>query len=168
MNKFKNKQIEYINGNTVTRHQEKQYDIETQQEIERIRKVKKDRYLREKARKNQIKKNMSQIVLGVFLSGCVVIYGDNKVYSAQRQVKDLKNQIASLKSDNENMKVQILKVSSIDQIKDISENKLKMISPTHQNQIFVDISKNNFSPKVEKSKDNNGSIIETIKNFMGL
>lgn len=164
MNKYDREEIEYINGSTVIRREEKRYDEERQKDIERIKKSKRDRQLREKLKTKQLKKNMSQIIVAVFVTGMIVMVGDSRVYSAQRQIKDMKKAISSLHSSNEDMKVQIIKISSIDQIKDLSENKLKMVSPTIEDNVYVDMSKNNFSPKDDDTKDN-ANFMDKIKEF---
>ena len=57
------------------------------------------------------------------------------INSLASEIASLNKEINSVITENEALKVQILKASSLDKIEDIAKNKLKMILPTKENMI---------------------------------
>ncbi|EHP48405.1 cell division protein FtsL [Clostridium perfringens WAL-14572] len=100
------------------------------------RKRKKSNNKEEKSKKNKkIKKSVYQIVLLILVVGGITISRDVKVYKTQQQLDLLNKEINSVITENEALKVQILKASSLDKIEETAKNKLKMILPTKENMI---------------------------------
>ena len=98
-----------------------------------------------------------------FVVGLIVIYGDNRIYKAQSQLNTLKASISAIENENEALKVDILKSSSISDIRSAAENKLKMVSPTQNNVVSIDLEKNNFKIVSENSINKNDGILAKIK-----
>lgn len=100
------------------------------------RKRKKSNNKEEKSKKiKKIKKSVYQIVLLILVVGGITISRDVKVYKTQQQLDSLNKEINSVITENEALKVQILKASSLDKIEETAKNKLKMILPTKENMI---------------------------------
>lgn len=163
MNKLLQKEIEYIRGNTVVSPDKTQMNPDAEREYERLKKAKRDKKLRQKLRKKEIKKSYTQIIIMTFVVGMIVIYGDNRIYKAQSQLNTLKRFISSIENENEALKVDILKTSSIADVRSAAENKLKMVSPTKSNVISVDLEKNNFKIVSDNSINKNDGILAKIK-----
>ena len=90
---------------------------------------------RKKQKDKKIKKSVYQIVLLILVVGGITISRDVKVYKTQQQLDSLNKEINSVITENEALKVQILKASSLDKIEETAKNKLKMILPTKENMI---------------------------------
>ncbi|MGU0355080.1 septum formation initiator family protein [Clostridium perfringens] len=75
------------------------------------------------------------MVLLILVVGGITISRDVKVYKTQQQLDSLNKEINSVITENEALKVQILKASSLDKIEETAKNKLKMILPTKENMI---------------------------------
>ncbi|UXZ09050.1 cell division protein FtsL [Clostridium perfringens] len=90
---------------------------------------------KKKSKKIKKKKSVYQIVLLILVVGGITISRDVKVYKTQQQLDSLNKEINSVITENEALKVQILKASSLDKIEDTAKNKLKMILPTKENMI---------------------------------
>lgn len=157
------KEIEYIRGNTVVSPEKPHMNPDAEREYERLKKAKRDRKLRQKLRKKEIKKSYTQIIIMTFVVGMIVIYGDNRIYKAQSQLNTLKASISAIENENEALKVDILKSSSISDISSAAENKLKMVSPTQNNVVSIDLEKNNFKIVSENSINKNDGILAKIK-----
>ncbi|PWX28467.1 cell division protein FtsL, partial [Clostridium perfringens] len=99
------------------------------------RKRKKSNNKEEKSKKIKNKKSVYQIVLLILVVGGITISRDVKVYKTQQQLDSLNKEINSVITENEALKVQILKASSLDKIEETAKNKLKMILPTKENMI---------------------------------
>lgn len=86
---------------------------------EKLEKAKKERRLRELTKQRQQKKNIMQIVALVFVFGIIIIGRNANIYSMQKQLVSINSEIKEVKSDNESLKIELLKVSSLENIKNM-------------------------------------------------
>lgn len=112
-------------------HREKNKLYQVKKPMTRKRKIEQQR---RKSKKIKIK-SVYQIVLLILVVGGITISRDVKVYKTQQQLDSLNKEINSVITENEALKVQILKASSLDKIEETAKNKLKMILPTKENMI---------------------------------
>ncbi|MBE6063660.1 MAG: cell division protein FtsL [Clostridium butyricum] len=96
------------------------------------------------SRKND-RKYMFLIVVTIFIFGCVTISGDNKVYNMQRKVTQLNSDIKTMKEENEDLKVKLLKYSALNNIEENAGAKLGMYVPSSADVVKIDFSENYFS-----------------------
>lgn len=160
------KEFDYIKGNTIVNPNLAPLDPNTEKQYERLKKVKKNKRIRQKLRKREIIKSYIQIIAAVFIVGMIVIWGDNKIYKAQDQLNQLKNSISTMQNENEALKITVLKSSSITELRNTAEKKIKMINPTKDNIIYVDLKKNNFKSNEVKDTEVNKGILSKIKDFV--
>ena len=120
------KEFDY-NGSSALKPQRKEQTIPSKETYD-----KKKKKIEQQRRKKQKDK---KIVLLILVVGGITISRDVKVYKTQQQLDSLNKEINSVITENEALKVQILKASSLDKIEDIAKNKLKMILPTKENMI---------------------------------
>lgn len=118
---------------------------------EKLEKAKKERRLRILVKQRQQKKNIMQIVALVFIFGIIIIGRNASIYSMQKQLTSINSEIKEVRNDNEALKIELLKVSSLENIKNYAENNLKMINPDKSTVIRHDISKNNFTEPTESN-----------------
>ena len=122
---MRERQIGYIRGNTAVAPDRKP-------KIGKNKK-KKNSILRKKSKQKAIlankksdRKYMFLIVTTVFILGCVTIAGDTKVYKMQNEVSQLDSTIKTMKEENEALKVNLLKYSSLSNIEENASSKLGM------------------------------------------
>ena len=82
----------------------------------------------------------------------------------QDQVSDINVQINELQSDNEALKLKLLKVASLDNIKDVAENQLGMVNQDPKEVVRYNLSVNNFLEKNENNEKQ--SIFAKIKDAL--
>jgi cell division protein FtsL len=157
----------YVDGSTAYAP-ERSFDSPlTREEYEKLRKAKIDRANRIKQKKNSLKRKTILSIASVFVMGFGLIFGEAQVYGTQNKLTNLKKEIAEARSVNDDLKLQLAKVSSIGTIKETAEAKLQMRNPDRSTALYVDLSKDNFSPE---SKDNRTSktkeVIGKIKNLL--
>lgn len=157
------KKINYIDGNTVFNPERRPVDPQVEREYEKLKKAKKNRQLREKLKRKKARRATTEVILVMFVAGVFVIWGDNRVYKAENSLTNMKKAISSLQSENEAFNVQLLKSSSIYDIRNVAETKLGMIAPTKNDIIKVNLEKKNFKPMNEKSVKDGKSIFSKIK-----
>jgi len=127
------KEFDY-NGSSALKPQRKEQTIPSTETYDK-KKKKIEQQRRKKQKDKKIRKSVYQIVLLILVVGGITISRDVKVYKTQQQLDSLNKEINSVITENEALKVQILKASSLDKIEDIAKNKLKMILPTKENMI---------------------------------
>lgn len=98
------------------------------------RKRSKELYLRKQARKKKIKdKKLTRSVLLVaillFITGAFTIARDMKIYNAKSEINKLKADSKLIREKNEDLKIKLLKNSSLEKIEKIAKEKLNMIKP---------------------------------------
>ena len=127
------KEFDY-NGSSALKPQRKEQTIPSKETYDK-KKKKIEQQRRKKQKDKKIRKSVYQIVLLILVVGGITISRDVKVYKTQQQLDSLNKEINSVITENEALKVQILKASSLEKIEDIAKNKLKMILPTKENMI---------------------------------
>ncbi|MDH5074189.1 MAG: septum formation initiator family protein [Clostridium perfringens] len=127
------KEFDY-NGSSALKPQRKEQTIPSKEAYDK-KKKKIEQQRRKKQKDKKIKKSVYQIVLLILVVGGITISRDVKVYKTQQQLDSLNKEINSVITENEALKVQILKASSLDKIEETAKNKLKMILPTKENMI---------------------------------
>ncbi|MDQ0149301.1 cell division protein FtsL [Eubacterium multiforme] len=132
------KEVDYIRGNTANAPQRKYDDIKKDKSIEDAKK-RKNKLLKEKKKKTR--NGALQIALVIFVLGVLTIWRDTKVYNLQTQIGTLNNEIKVVNSENEALKVDLLKNSSLKNIESSAQKKLGMIAPVDAQKVNVDLSK---------------------------
>lgn len=122
------KEFDY-NGSSALKPQRKEQTVPSRKTYDK-KKKKIEQQRRKKQKDKRVRKSVLQIVLLILVVGGITISRDIKVYKTQQQLDSINKQINSVITENEALKVQILKASSLDKIEDVAKNKLKMILPT--------------------------------------
>lgn len=156
-----------INGNTVLvpEYQPIKHERNKEKEEQKRAKLQELKKNRETRIKNKLKA-IGSIVL-IFTVGLALIYRYSTIYKMQNDLRNIKNEVVKIEKDNDNLNVELLKVSNIDYIKQAAEGKLKMVS-AHKNQvIYSDLTKDNFSKHPDKNNiDTQAKFIERVKNML--
>ena len=122
------KEYEYIRGNTATQpRRSSEPDRKRYEELQKAKRERKRRKLEEERRK---RKGARQIAAAIAILGVITIARDTKVYSMQSDLAKLNSEIKSVDDENEALRVELLKVASLDNIKTNAEEKLGMVVAT--------------------------------------
>jgi len=87
-----------------------------------------------------------------------------KIYSLQKQLNTVNQNVNSISRENENLKVELVRFSNIQYIEDVATKKLKMVRPTKQSMIYCDMNKEIFKYD-NNNKDENKVSHNTLKEF---
>lgn len=133
------KDFDYVRGNTAVKPERKHDNIKKDKGRKDLKQVKKKKL----ANLEKIKKRNAtiQIALVIFVLGVATIWRDTKVYDLQTKVGTLNDEIKSVNSENEALKVDLLKNASLTGIENNAESKLGMIPPVKAEKVDVDLSK---------------------------
>lgn len=164
------KEIEYYQNGSAVVNPNRRNREEDKKKYDELRKSKRNR---EKRRKEQIKRNKRTAMQAVVLIGIVGMFTlgrDSKVYTKQAELKSIKSEIASVKAQNEALKVTLLKNEALDNIQVNAEERLGMVFAKKENLVEVDLSKDyfeelNISENVEENTSK-GNILSKIKDIL--
>jgi cell division protein FtsL len=142
----------YVSGSTAYAP-ERSFDSPlTREEYDKLRKAKTDRINRVKLKKNSKKRKTILSIASVFVMGLGLIFSEAQVYKAQTNLTNLKKEIVEARLVNDDLTLQLAKVSSISTIKETAEGKLNMKNPDRSMALYVDLSRDNFNPKSEDNR----------------
>ena len=150
------REYDYIKGNTAVNPNRQ--GLEKQRENkEKLEKIRKQR--NKKIKEAQAKKRLGvlQIAGVIFFMGFITISRDSKVYNMQRDVTKINKEIKLINDENEALRVDLLKVASLDNIKTNAEERLGMSVATKENTIQVDFSQNYFEDLESEITDENNT-----------
>lgn len=135
------REFEYINGSTA---------VKPKRKVEKKRDDRYEEYRKAKIRSQKRKKEklfqkyiaVGQIAVAVLVVGSVVLHRDGLVYGLKQDLKAVNTDIKVLKDENEAMRVDLLKNSSLKNIEANAMKKVKMIEGSEAERVSVDLSKN--------------------------
>lgn len=151
------KEFDYVNGNTAVKPQRKSTERD-RKKYEELKRSKKNRNRRLQDERKNRRSAMLQIAVAILIVGTVIISRDAKVYSIQSQISDVKSEIKKVTAENEAINVDLLKFSSLANIKTNAEEKLGMVTATKASLVEVEMSGNYFQELNDKETEiiNNG------------
>lgn len=157
----------YIVGNNVLSPNRDSSALERERykELERA-KQERNRRIKQKQRKRKL--SVIQVVALVFISGITLVWRDAKIYSMQKNLATTKREIETTRLKNEALKVDLLKVSSIEYVKTQAEKNLNMVEPQKNSAMAIDLSKDNFNLPKESTAEKNliSNFIDNLKRFL--
>ena len=136
------REFDYINGSTAVKPERKNQRKE--RNYEEYRKAKIRRQKLKKQEKSKKFRNMIQIAMVVLVLGSITIYRDGKVYSLKSDLKNVNKEIKILDAENEAIRVDLLKNSSLKNIENNAKNKIKMLENSEAKKIEIDLSTNHL------------------------
>lgn len=157
VNNMARREYDYIKGSTAlaperkkrVRKPDKKY-----KQIQRRKKLQNKNILLRNKRKSD-RKYVLTVAMVIFSLGFITISGDSKVYTMQKQVTDLNNEIKQTEEANEALRVEMLKNSSLNNIEKNASNKLSMAIPKKDETMKIDFSQNYFKDLKSNVTDNN-------------
>lgn len=143
------KEDSYIRGNTVlapghTNAQEEHTYEQYKKEKNKIIKKNKQKRVTSKAK---ILRN----ILVTFIVGVTLVARYCMLYNMQKELSAVKSSIVSLNKENENLKVELVKYSSLQIVEETAFKKLAMVLPDKNDAIYTNLSKDNIGDNNAKS-----------------
>ena len=152
------REYDYIRGNTALAPERKIKE----QEVKRKKKQVKKEF---DWKNNRIKIISSAVIVSIL--GVASLTIDSYVYKIQKNLSNLEVEMDVELAKSEAMKVDLLKVSSLDNINNVAINGLNMTYPDKSNSITIDMSKNYFDHIKDKKETNTKTgLIAKIANWM--
>lgn len=162
------KDYDYVKGNTALQPNRKSTDHNIDKQYEDLRKSKIERKNRLKNKHKQNTRGVIQIVSLIFILGIVTIWRDANVYKMRNDLSNTQKEINLMVNENEALKVELLKASSLENVKIVAEGKLKMVIPAKEDVVKINLTKENFlnEGKKQSMDDNNKNLMTKIKDAL--
>lgn len=153
------RELDYVKGNIAIKPERKstRTDNDRKRELRNKRRKKK-----ELQKKNYIRKSSIQIAAIIFFVGMVTISRDAKVYTMQKELDKLDTEIETMKDENEALRVNLLKIASLDNIKTQAEERLNMSIATKENTMEIEVPSNYFEEEKEDTEDTNKTLFSKL------
>lgn len=145
------KEYDYIKGNTALNPKRKSTERD-RKKYEELKRSKKNRERRIQEQKKKNRAAMLQIAIFILVMGIVTIARDSQVFTSQKELSAINSEIKLYESDNEALQVDLLKFSSLDNIKNTAEEQLNMSLATRDNIVPIDLSSNYFKELDDRDK----------------
>ena len=154
------KEFDYVKGNTVVKPTRKSKESnKKQKELERAKRNKQKRQ-HEKQRKTRMA--CLQIAAVIFFGGFFIVHQDTKVYQKQRELASINNEIRVVTDNNEALRIDLLKMSSLDSIKTNAESKLGMSIATKDNTTQIEVPSNYFEVENKSADEKQKTVFSKI------
>ena len=138
------KEYDYIRGNTVL-NPKRRYDEERRkQERESIDRQRKEQQRKQREAKKAVVKNILQVASIALVLGVLTIARDGKMYRLQNDLSNVKTEVKTITAENEALRVNLLKFSSLGDIKAFA-SKEGMKIKKKDDIIYVNITKDFFA-----------------------
>ncbi|WP_418222528.1 cell division protein FtsL [Clostridium isatidis] len=138
-----NNEYDYIRGNTAVKPKRKDNAIEKRREKRNLEERRREIQRKEARRNKSIVMNILHVATVILILGVINIALDGRVYKTQKILSDVKNEIRIAKAEGEALRVNLLKNSSIEEIKEYA-NAIGMKTPGKNDTVVVTIKKNFF------------------------
>lgn len=137
-----------VNGNTVLAPQ---YQPDWDDEYKKLKEAKTRNLLNKRDKNIRKKASVLLNIACLFIFGILLVWRYSMIYGMQQNLNKTKNNVIEVSRDNESLKVELVKFSSMAYIEDYAVNKLKMVKPEKGTAVNIDLNKQNFTYNV---KDN--------------
>lgn len=105
-------------------------------------------------------------ILAFTFVGFVIIFRYSEIFDMQKALVDQSRIVTKAQLSNENIGIQLAKLTDISHVEDVAINKLHMVKAEKGKATFIDLSKNNFPHTAVAQESNKNGIIEKIKAFL--
>lgn len=153
------RELDYVKGNVAVKPERKstRTDNNRKKELKNNKKRK-----RELQKKNYLRKSSIQIAAIIFLIGMATISRDAKVYTMQKELDKLDVEIKTMKDENEALRINLLKIGSLDNIKTQAEERLGMSIATKENTMEIEVPNNYFEEKKEETEEKKKTLFSKL------
>lgn len=139
--------------------------LKTDETYKEFKEFKKENLKNQRLENKKIKLSALKSVMTIFVIGMVIMVRYSVIYANQKQIRNMKQEISTIKYKNDDLKVYLMQYHDIKKIDSIARNKFKMVEPSITDTYYYDLSKDNFKDEKGDSKGIN-NIFEKIKNIL--
>lgn len=129
----------------------------------------------EKKRKKKSIGQQERVLRALKFAGCLgatlavsftILFRYSSIYSYQKEIIKINNEISKISQENENLKVQLLKFNNISYIEEVATKQLKMVRPMAGNAVYSNL-KSVELPIEEKKLESSSKVwLKKIKDFL--
>lgn len=139
--------------------------LKTDETYKEFKEFKKENLKNQRLESKKIKLSALKSVITIFIIGMVIMVRYSVIYANQKQIRNMKQEISTIKHKNDDIKVYLMQYHDIKKVDSIARNKFKMVEPSITDTYYYDLSKDNFKDEKEDIKGIN-KMFEKIKNIL--
>lgn len=139
----------YVNGNTVFAPQ---YEPDFDDEYKKLKEAKKRNRAIHREKSISNKASVLLNIVCIFIFGILLVWRYSMIYSMQQNLNKVKSDIQEVSRNNEGLKVELVKFSSMGYVEEYAENQLKMVKPDKSTETSINLDKQNFTINVKESE----------------
>lgn len=105
----------------------------------------------------------------ILITGCVafsIVFRYSTIYSNQKEIIAIRDEIGKVKEKNEELKVNLLKLNNISYVEEIATKDLKMIEPNGDSVAYYELEKNDKKENTTEEKGKISVLLDKIKNVL--
>ncbi|WP_252131926.1 cell division protein FtsL [Clostridium caldaquaticum] len=156
-----------VNGNTVLAPKHKPYYPDRDKEYEKLKKAKEEERKALIEKRLEKKKQTMKLIVLALVTGIILILRYSAVYKLQKSLTNIKTEMHNITMENENLKVELIKASNMEQVEKVAKSKLNMITPDKKNVIYLETTKDYFAKDTKETEKNvQEDLIAKIKNML--
>lgn len=151
--------MQYVKGSTALAPEKQQKGPVRKEDYDVLKKSQIERANRLKHKKNINKRKVLKAIAVIFAAGIALMFNEGRLYDKQQKLSKINKQINEINKQNEDTRIQLVRLNSLSNIKSTADNTLKMVIPQREEVVYVDFSKNNFA---EIPQDDKESLAEEL------
>lgn len=160
------KEGKFTKGNNALNPKKRVSTKEKDFQYEKLKKARKNRANRLNKKKKTSRKSIGLIIVMIFAIGVTVIGRDARVFNMQKKLSNIEKDIKNMVVENEALKVNLLKASSIENVKSVAQSKLQMTTPNKDNVIKIPNKENIVIAKDKSDNDKKSNFLQKIKDAL--
>nr|WP_243428285.1 cell division protein FtsL [Clostridium rhizosphaerae] len=157
-----------INGSSALAPKYKPGTRNVDEELEKLRKQQREKQKQLAHKRTKAKAKLLIGIAAAFTVGVILISRYAAVYNMQKNLTKVKTDIHNVSMENENLKVQLLKASDMQQVEQAARTKLHMVTPDKDKVIYSESTKDYFAKAANENKSDKTkeSLVAKIKNIL--
>lgn len=139
-----------INGNTALEPAQKPLrKKEKSEKYKKLKESKKEAQIRLREKQNREKIKILRHIACFFVAGMVIVGRYTIIYSNQKQIMDIKQDINTFKKNSDNLRIQLVKYNNINYIDKMAKENLNMVEANRADAEYCNLSENYFKMSEE-------------------
>ncbi len=105
----------------------------------------------------------------IFITGSIafsIVFRYSTIYSNQKEIISIKDEIGRTKEKNEELKVNLLKLNNISYVEEIATKDLNMVQPNGDSVAYYELEKNESKENATEEKGKISVLLDKIKNVL--
>lgn len=101
-----------------------------------------------------------------FVIAFTILFRYSSIYSTQKELIQVSNEISNLAEENEGLKVQLLKYNNISYIEEVATKQLKMVTPVAGSATYCNLNSIELPHEEKNTESASSKFLDKLKSFL--